>query len=48
MLLPITLRRRELGAAVRTIHEGSRQMLERYVKLEPIIASDEDRPASPP
>jgi hypothetical protein len=36
----------QLGAAVRTIHESSRQVLERYVKLEPIIASDEDHPVT--
>ena len=34
----------QLGAAVRSVHESSRQVLERYVKLEPIIASDEDQP----
>jgi hypothetical protein len=34
----------QLGAAVRSVHESSRQVLERYVKLEPIIASDEDCP----
>jgi hypothetical protein len=36
----------QLGAAVRTVHETSRQVLERYVKLEPIIASDEDHPVT--
>jgi hypothetical protein len=36
----------QLGAAVRTIQESSRQVLERYVKLEPIIASDEDHPVT--
>jgi Domain of unknown function (DUF2760) len=34
----------QLGAAVRSVHEGCRKALERYVKLEPIIASDEDHP----
>jgi len=36
----------QLGAAVRSVHESCRQALERYVKLEPIIASDEDRPVT--
>jgi len=36
----------QLGAAVRSVHESSRQVLERYVKLEPIITSDEDRPVT--
>lgn len=36
----------QLGAAVRSVHESSRQVLERYVKLEPIIASDEDQPVT--
>jgi hypothetical protein len=31
----------QLGAAVRTIHASCRQVLERYVKLEAIIASEE-------
>jgi hypothetical protein len=38
----------QLGAAVRSVHESSRQVLERYVKLEPIISSDEDRPVTLP
>jgi hypothetical protein len=33
----------QLGAAVRTIHESCRQVLERYVKLEPVLNSDEDQ-----
>ncbi len=33
----------QLGAAVRTVHESCRQVLERYFKLEPIIAADEDQ-----
>src|SRR5262249_25886514 len=36
----------QLGAAVRTVHENCRQVLERYVKLEPIIAADEDQPVT--
>jgi hypothetical protein len=36
----------QLGAAVRSVHESCRQALERYVKLEPIIASEEDRPVT--
>ena len=36
----------QLGAAVRSVHESSRQVLERYVKLESVIASDEDQPVT--
>jgi len=36
----------QLGAAVRSVHESCRQALERYIKLEPIIASEEDRPVT--
>jgi hypothetical protein len=36
----------QLGAAVRSVHESCRQVLERYVKLEPVIASDEDQPVT--
>jgi len=36
----------QLGAAARSVHESCRQVLERYVKLEPIIASDEDHPVT--
>lgn len=36
----------QLGAAVRSVHESCRQALERYLKLEPIIASEEDRPVT--
>jgi len=36
----------QLGAAVRSVHSSCRQVLERYVKLEPIIASEEDRPVT--
>jgi hypothetical protein len=33
----------QLGAAVRTIHETCRQVLDRYLKLEPILNSEEDQ-----
>jgi hypothetical protein len=33
----------QLGAAVRTIHETCRQVLDHYVKLEPVVDSAEDR-----
>jgi Domain of unknown function (DUF2760) len=33
----------QLGAAVRTVHETCRQVLESYLKLEPIIAADENQ-----
>jgi Domain of unknown function (DUF2760) len=36
----------QLGAAVRTIHETCRQTLDRYVKLEPILNSEEDQPVT--
>lgn len=36
----------QLGAAVRTIHEACRKVLERYVKLEPILNSEEDQPVT--
>ena len=36
----------QLGAAVRTIHETCRQVLDRYLKLEPILNSDEDQPVT--
>jgi hypothetical protein len=36
----------QLGAAVRTIHETCRQVLDHYVKLEPILDSDEGQPAT--
>ncbi len=38
----------QLGAAVRTIHASCRQVLDRYVKLEPIISSEEDQPVTVP
>jgi hypothetical protein len=34
----------QLGAAVRTIHESCRKVLEHYVKLEPILNSEENQP----
>ena len=36
----------QLGAAVRTIHEACRKVLEQYVKLEPILNSEEDQPVT--
>ena len=36
----------QLGAAVRTIHETCRQVLDQYVKLEPILKSEEDQPVT--
>ena len=36
----------QLGAAVRTIHESCRKVLEQYVKLEPILSSEEDQPVT--
>jgi hypothetical protein len=38
----------QLGAAVRVVHDGCRQVLARYVTLEPIIASEEDQPVTLP
>jgi hypothetical protein len=38
----------QLGAAVRTIHETCRQVLDHYVKLEPILDSEEDQPVTVP
>jgi len=38
----------QLGAAVRSVHESCRQVLERYVKLEPVITSEEDQPVTVP
>ena len=38
----------QLGAAVRTIHASCRQVLDRYLKLEPVITSDEDQPVTVP
>jgi hypothetical protein len=36
----------QLGAAVRTIHETCRLVLETYIKLEPILNSEEDQPVT--
>ena len=38
----------QLGVAVRTIHENCRQVLDQYVKLEPILNSEEDQPVTVP
>jgi hypothetical protein len=36
----------QIGAAVRGLHEDCRQVLERYVKLEPVIDSGEGQPVT--
>lgn len=36
----------QLGAAVRSIHETCRQALDQYVKLEPVLNSEEDQPVT--
>lgn len=36
----------QIGAAVRDLHQSCKQTLERYVKLEPIIASEEGEPVT--
>ena len=36
----------QIGAAARTVHETCRQVLERYLSLQPIIASDEGQPVT--
>jgi hypothetical protein len=36
----------QLGAAVRTVHESCRQVLDRYVKLESILSAEEDQPVT--
>jgi hypothetical protein len=36
----------QLGAGVRTIHESCRKVLEDYVKLEPILNSEENHPVA--
>ena len=38
----------QLGAAVRSIHTSCRQVLKRYVKLEPILSFEEDQPVIVP
>ena len=36
----------QVGAAVRELHANCRKALEQYVKLEPVIAGEEDRPVT--
>ncbi len=36
----------QLGAAVRTVHQSCRDMLQRYFKLEPVLDSQEDQPVT--
>ncbi len=38
----------QLGAAVRNIHESCRQVLQKYVKLEPIVSAAEEQPFTVP
>ncbi len=38
----------QIGAAVRTVHDTCRQVLDQYVKLEPILNSEEDQPVTVP
>jgi hypothetical protein len=38
----------QVGAAVRNVHESCRQVLDRYVTLEPIIDSEEGQPVTVP
>ncbi|MDH3600221.1 MAG: DUF2760 domain-containing protein, partial [Candidatus Tectomicrobia bacterium] len=38
----------QVGAAARNVHESCRQVLERYVTLEPIIDSEEGQPVTVP
>ena len=38
----------QIGAAVRTIHDTCREVLDQYVKLEPILNSEEDQPVNVP
>ena len=38
----------QLGAAVRAIHDSCRQVLDRYIKLEPVFSSEEDQPVTVP
>ena len=38
----------QIGSAVRSIHDNCRQMLDKYVKLEPILNSDGDQPVTVP
>jgi Domain of unknown function (DUF2760) len=36
----------QLGAAVRSVHQSCRGVLDRYVRLEPIFDSEEDKPVN--
>lgn len=36
----------QLGAAVRTVHQSCREVLQRYFKLEPVLDSQEDQPVT--
>jgi hypothetical protein len=36
----------QVGTAVRAVHEGCRQALERYLTLEPVLDSEEGRPVT--
>lgn len=36
----------QIGAAVRDLHQSCKQSLERYVKLEPVFASEEGQPVT--
>jgi hypothetical protein len=36
----------QLGAAVRSIHQSCRQVLDRYLKLEPVLDSAEEQPVT--
>jgi len=38
----------QLGAAVRSVHSSCREVLDRYVKLEPVLSSEEDHPVTVP
>ena len=38
----------QLGAAVRSIHGNCRQVIERYLQLEPVLDSPEERPFTVP
>jgi hypothetical protein len=38
----------QLGAAVRTVHESCRKVLDDYIQLEPILSSEEDKPVTVP
>jgi hypothetical protein len=36
----------QVGAAVRAVHEGCRQALDRYLTLEPVLDSEEGKPVT--